>query len=107
METRAENVNKEIFPSLLSALWETSFTPQHIRGGFRGAGLVPFSAEHVLTKLPPSLQESNSSDDEQQEIKDACSTCGHKVATTPIVKTHTLLGFWSSGKGRKLGSGII
>jgi hypothetical protein len=94
LETRGANVNKEIFPHLLSELWETSFTPQHCKGGFRGAGLVPFSPEHVLAKLSPSSEPSNSSNDERGgRRKVACSSCGHDVATTPIIKTHIVSYF--------------
>lgn len=49
-----------------------------------------------MAKLPPSLKKSNSSDDEQQEIEDAC---GHtyKVATTPIVKIHIVSYMYFAG----------
>ena len=87
-------MNKESFPHLLSALWETSFTPQHCKSGFRGAGLVPFSPEHVLAKLPQSLEPSHCSDDEQGERrKVACSSCGHEIATIPIIKSHIVSYF--------------
>ena len=48
-------MSKEVFPGLLKKLWDISFKPEHCKGGFRGAGIVPYSREHVLDKLalPP------------------------------------------------------
>ena len=95
METRGENVSKEVFPSLLSTIWETSFTPQQCQGGFKGAGLVPFSPEHVLAKLPQShsLGPANDSGIQEQRGKVTCSSCGHEMATTPIIKTRIVSYF--------------
>ena len=54
LEMKGQQVGKEDFPGLIAKLWDTSFTPQQCKGDFRGAGLIPFSCEHVLQKLAPS-----------------------------------------------------
>ena len=83
--------------SLLSTLWETSFTPQHCKGGLQGAGLVPFSPEHVLTKLPPSLAselgDQNSTDEQERGRKVACTSCGHEMPATPTIQTRIVSYF--------------
>lgn len=42
-ETRAANITKEDFPKLVRQLWDISFKPQHLQGGFRESGLFPFT----------------------------------------------------------------
>ena len=39
--TRAANLGKEEFPTLLNQLWGRSFKPDHLKGGFKEAGLFP------------------------------------------------------------------
>ena len=92
LETKGQQVGKEVFPSLIAKLWDTSFIPQQCKGGFRGAGLVPFSCEHVLQKLAPSAvavhhDPENEPDDRQATTKITCTSCGHQMATTPVLKT--------------------
>ena len=54
--TRAANVTKEVFPSLLKQLLESSFCPEHIRAGFRGSGLYPLKPSAIAAyKLAPSV----------------------------------------------------
>ena len=89
LKTRGANVSKEEFSALIAKLWESSLKPSHCIGGFRGAGLVPYSREHVLKKLTPSPEEKpvmNLDSGELQQTGFTCSHCGHAVATTPIVK---------------------
>ena len=45
----------DFFPAFRTA-FETVFTEQNIDGGFRGAGLVPFSPEAVISKLDVKLR---------------------------------------------------
>ena len=43
------------FKGLLKDLWDVSFTPKHIIGGFRGSGLFPLSRAAIPpSKLAPS-----------------------------------------------------
>ena len=56
MRTRAANVTKDIFPSLIKELWEKSIKPEHLRGGFKSAGLAPFNPTAIPSdRLSPSL----------------------------------------------------
>ena len=96
LETKRQQVGKEVFPSLIAKLWDTSFT--QCKGGFRGAGLVPFSCEHVLQKLAPSAvavhhDPENEPDDRQATTKITCTSCGHQMATTPVLKTRIVSYF--------------
>ena len=98
LETKGQQVGKEVFPSLIAKLWDMSVTPQQCKGGFRGAGLVPFSCEHVLQKLAPSAvavhhDPENEPDDRQATTKITCTSCGHQMATTPVLKTRIVSYF--------------
>ena len=56
IKTRAANIGKEEFPSLLAQLWESSFQASHLIGGFRESGLCPFTESAIPTwKIAPSL----------------------------------------------------
>ena len=60
VRTRAANVTKDIFPSLLKELWEKSIKPEHLRGGFKSAGLAPFNPDAISQdRLSPSLVTSS------------------------------------------------
>ena len=87
LETKGQKVSKEVFPSLLSKLWDSSLKPSRCRAGFRGAGLVPYSREHVLKKLHPSAAMT------AEKTTFACSKCGHEMAATPIVKSRIVSYF--------------
>ena len=108
MEMKGQRVGKENFPSLIAKLWDTSFTLQQSKGGFCGAGLVPFSCEHVLQKLTPSAvavhhNPENEPDDRQATTKITCTSCGHQMAATPALKTRIasyfsqMLDVWTDG----------
>ena len=59
LRTRAMNVTKECFPSLIKQLWEQSLNEEHLQGGFRAAGLYPFNPQAVkLSQLAPSLSDT-------------------------------------------------
>ena len=76
--------------------------PKHCIGGFRAAGLTPFSPEHVLQKLMPmtapalelELEQDKQIDNvnpvnppKQHTTKVTCTSCGNEmVPTTPTVK---------------------
>lgn len=47
--TRAANVSKEIFPSLLKMLWDRAIKPQHCIGCFRHSGIYPFNMSGIPT----------------------------------------------------------
>ena len=95
LETRGERVSKEVFPSLVAQLWDASFKPDHCKGGFRGAGLVPFSRRHVLQKVAPSSSTEGSRDricsGDSSKVK--CTSCGHEMATTPIIRSGIISKF--------------
>ena len=56
IKTKATNITKERFPSLIQQLWGRSITAEHLQGGFRAVGLVPFSPSAVKpSQLAPSL----------------------------------------------------
>ena len=104
LETRGEHASKEVFPSLIAKLWETSFLPKHCIGGFCATGLTPFSPEHVLQKLrpkaAPELDRDNLGDNDkdthetctassqkQRTTTVRCTSCGNEmVPSTPTVK---------------------
>ena len=102
LETRGEHASKEVFPSLIAKLWETSFMPKHCIGGFRSAGLTPFSPEHVLQKLMPMTAPALELEPEQDKqidkvnpvnppkqrtTKVTCTSCGNEMMpTTPTEK---------------------
>ena len=98
LETKGQRVGKEDFPGLIAKLWDTSFTPQQCKGGFRGADLIPFSCEHVLQKLAQSAvavhhNSENEPDVRQATTKITCTSCGHQMAATPVLKTHIVSYF--------------
>ena len=43
LETLAAKVDKHAFPSLVAKMWPRVLLPEHLIGGFRGAGLHPLS----------------------------------------------------------------
>jgi hypothetical protein len=45
----------EFLPAFKEA-WKATFTKENICGGFRGAGLVPYNPEHVISNLDIKLQ---------------------------------------------------
>jgi hypothetical protein len=49
-------INKETFLPAFKAAFKKTFTPENIRVGFRGAGLVPHDPEVVLLKLNIQLR---------------------------------------------------
>ena len=48
MKTRAANIDKEDFPKLVAQLWDISFKPKNLKGGFRETDLFPFT----ITAIP-------------------------------------------------------
>ena len=70
METRGQRVCKETFPAMVAKLREASFKPEHCKGRFHGAGLVPYSRDHVLAKIVPvdeAASIAQAEDDESAE----------------------------------------
>jgi len=47
IQTMAENVIKNVFPSLMKILWDNSFKERHIISGFRAAGLHPLKRDAI------------------------------------------------------------
>lgn len=69
LETQGQHVSKEVFPSLIARLWESSFKPEHFIGSFRSTGLAPYSRDHVLQKLPSStIEDENETGNEENDI---------------------------------------
>jgi hypothetical protein len=55
--SRIHYIDKETFlPAFKAAFFEKTFTPENIRAGFQGAGLVPHDPEVVLSKLDVQLR---------------------------------------------------
>ena len=54
--SRIHHIDKETFLPAFKAAFEKTFTPENVRAGFRGAGLVPFDLEAVLSKLDVQLR---------------------------------------------------
>ena len=50
------HINKETFLPAFKAAYEHTFTEENARAGFRGAGLVPFNPDAVLSKLDVRLR---------------------------------------------------
>ena len=56
LQTKAANVEKRNFAELLAKVWQRSFTAEHIKAGFHGAGLCPLNPSAIHDeKLAPSL----------------------------------------------------
>jgi hypothetical protein len=54
--SRIHHINKETFLLAFKAAFEKTFTLENVRAGFRGAGLVPFNLDAVLSKLDVQLR---------------------------------------------------
>ena len=50
------HISKETFLLAFKAAYEQTFTKENARAGFRGAGLVPFNLDAVLSKLDVRLR---------------------------------------------------
>ena len=50
------HITKDDFFPAFQAAFEATFTEQNVKGGFRGAGLVPFNPEAVISKLDVKLR---------------------------------------------------
>ena len=73
--TRAANITKEVFPSLLNHLWGESVCPEHITAGFKASGLHPISDRLILLyNIVPSVAITST---ESQEIRSSCSTANN------------------------------
>jgi hypothetical protein len=49
-------ITKEDFFPAFSAAYQAAITRENIQGGFRGAGLVPFNPEKVISQLDIRLK---------------------------------------------------
>jgi hypothetical protein len=56
MRAGTSHISKEDFFPAFYAAFQESMTEKNIRGGFRGAGLVPLNPESVISKLDVKLQ---------------------------------------------------
>ena len=54
IRTRASNVTKEIFPSLIKQLLEKSISPDHLKSGFKSTAFNPtaISSDSLAPSLP-------------------------------------------------------
>ena len=50
------HISKETFLLAFKAAYKHTFTKENARAGFRGAGLVPFNPDAVLSKLNVRLR---------------------------------------------------
>lgn len=102
LETGGQKVTKEIFPSLVTKLWEVSSDQNDLCGGFRGAGLVPYSRSHVLKKLPLAGESASQREGtgtvarectSAQTTAISCTECGHQMPVTPVVRVKVVAYF--------------
>jgi hypothetical protein len=54
--SRIHHIDKETFLPAFQAAFEKTFTPENIRTGFQGTGLVPYDPNVVLSKLDVQLR---------------------------------------------------
>ena len=81
------------FAGLIFKLWEESFQPQHLKTGFKKAGLFPLSdPEQVITPTitAPSIPFIQENDDQSTCLNICCRKCGDTF--TPI-KLHLAVYF--------------
>ena len=80
--TRAANVTKEVFPSLLNHLWAESVCPEHITAGFKASGLHPINARAIPSyKIAPSIAITST---DNQEISSSCSAAKETPLRTEL-----------------------
>ena len=56
MRNRINHITKANFLPYFKAAYNNAITPSNIQGGFRGAGLVPFDPERVISTLDVKLR---------------------------------------------------
>jgi hypothetical protein len=56
MRTHITHITKDDFFPAFFAAFQTSMTEKNVQGGFRGAGLVPFDPESVVSRLDMKLR---------------------------------------------------
>ena len=56
MRSQISHVTKQEFLSCFKLAFDASFTSSNVQGGFRGAGLVPFDPERVISALDVKLR---------------------------------------------------
>jgi len=56
MRARINHITKLEFLPAFKEAWKATFTKDNICGGFRGAGLVPFNPEHVISNLDVKIR---------------------------------------------------
>jgi hypothetical protein len=54
--SRVYHISKEAFLPAFKAAFNKTFTQENVRAGFRGAGLVPYDPDAVLSKLDVQLR---------------------------------------------------
>jgi len=87
LESRAQNVSKEVFPSLLRQLWDESLKPEHCKSAFRACGIFPLCRRVVLDNLAPSeafTTATTSSQTAPDHI--SCDACGHEMRASPFIR---------------------
>ena len=95
LESRAQNVSKEVFPRLICQLWEESITPKQCRSGFRASGIFPLNRDAVAAKLVPSRAFVPTHTQSLEDIRSiTCESCGHSVSASPLLRTN-LRGYFS------------
>ena len=86
IESKAQNVSKEVFPSLLSQLWEKSLTPDQCKSGFRASGIFPLHKEAVLGPSQVFAPSRTQRKDEIESI--TCESCGHSISASPLIRNN-------------------
>ena len=115
METCAAKVDKTVFPSLIRKLWDESFQPDHLKAGFKRAGLCPVSKDAIpKSSYAPSLMETTTttttptptvqatdcdSQDHTVHVQVSCCECFRQTHITPV--RIYLRGYFSNLIGKK------
>eukprot|EP00794_Sanderia_malayensis_P019809 gene19809-21749_t len=98
-ETRPQNVDKAVFPTLLSKLW-SKIKPSNAVAGFSGSGLLPLDRKRVQPKIVDVSMEHQLSqtapDTPRKLMKEAVI-----AAVTPSPSEQTKLAMLNSKKKRK------
>ena len=55
MRAHITHISKEDFFPAFDAACRTTFTEENIKGGFRGAGIVPYDPDYVISQLDVKL----------------------------------------------------
>ena len=98
LQTRAQNVDRTVFPSLIGQVWSTSFTKQQLQSGFRATGLCPLNRQAIpdvrLAVSAPYSQENESQEPVSLQSPEKSAECISPPPPTPQLHLH-LKGYFT------------